>query len=156
MTYASRVSCCFQEGRTPLHAAAKSSRVGAKKVVELLVAAGANIKARDKVGWDACVNKHWYVAPWYVPPPHTLLSWCGKATCLSLRPLSAGVHPNNRTLAIYVPFGPRDDLQKSNTVLHIAAAEWDSTALRPLLKQPGVQLDARNAVGGVGARVLCM
>ncbi len=47
---------CFQEGRTPLHAAAEwMSRHSADKVVKLLAAAGANINARDKVSWDACV-----------------------------------------------------------------------------------------------------
>ncbi len=47
------MACCFQEGHTPLHAAASGTPACADKVVELLAAAGANINARDKVRWDA-------------------------------------------------------------------------------------------------------
>ncbi len=57
-----------------MHAAADGTRVGVDEVVQLLVAAGANVNARDKVSRHAYVIVHWYVAPWYVPPLHTLLT----------------------------------------------------------------------------------
>ncbi len=66
---------------------------------------------------------------------------CAKATCLCLHP--------QQPHASYVPFGPHV-LQKRNTALHIAA-EWNCNALRQLVKQPGVQLDARNGVSAMGA-----
>ncbi len=86
MTYASRVPCCFQEGRTPLHAAADGTSVGADTVVELLAAAGADINATDKVSWDACVNKHWYVVPGMFH--HFTHAHGGAGRYLGLRPLS--------------------------------------------------------------------
>ncbi len=55
---------------------------------------------------------------------------------------------------MYVLFGPHDGLQKGNTALHIAAVKTRYTALRQLVQQPGVQLDARNAVGGMAAWAL--